>query len=531
MDNKYVISLEIGSSAVQVAAATFSPDDTGHITVIGVEEEALNKCVRYGRIQNVEEVAAQAEKAIDRLRQIPELADKNITGVYTAVGGRSLHSMHASAELSFPEETLITAEIINRLQNDAMRSVDGPTDILDVIPLRYTIDNTPAEKPVGVFGSHIKAEYTVIVCQNLNSRNLERVIVDRMGLDICGFIVRPLAIADLCLTAEDTHPGCMLVDLGAETTTVSIYTGGGLRYLATIPLGAAAITRDLASCLGMVESQAEQTKCSVASAILDSNSASTAELRNINNYVHARAMEIVANINAQIEFAGISRNDLRAGIIITGRGAKLRNFCKLLEAQSSLSVRNVALPTAVRIASPTINGNDFIAPIAVAMKGAQRSADPQELPCIEEPVVIPAPQPAPEPAPVKEPEPEVIKIEKAPVEEKKPENKRPAFTLDRDEYGPDVNDPYLLEDDDVADALSARDREREAQQNAGNLTTGGRPAKGPKPVKPVKPVEDGGEDVEDIEDEPRSDSWINRVQIRIKKLIEGSEDDSNSLED
>lgn len=530
MDNKYVISLEIGSSAVQVAAASFSPDDTAHITVIGVEEEALNKCVRYGRIQNVEEVAAQTEKAIDRLRQIPELADKNITGVYTAVGGRSLHSMHASAELSFAEETLITSEIISRLQDDAMRSVNGPTDILDVIPLRYIIDNAPAEKPVGVFGTHIKAEYTVIVCQNLNSRNLERVIVDRLGMDICGFIVRPLAIADLCLTAEDTHPGCMLVDLGAETTTVSVYTGGALRYLATIPIGAAAITRDLASCLGMVESQAEQTKCNVASAIIDSNSASTAELRNINNYVHARAMEIVANINAQIEFAGISRNDLRSGIIITGRGAKLRNFCKLLEAQSSLPVRNVALPTAVRIASPTINGNDFIAPIAVAMKGAQRSADPQELPCIEEPVVIPAPQPAP--APVKEPEPVVKPAEKEPVLEKKPENKRPAFTLDRDEYGPDVNDPYLLEDDDVADALSARDREQQqAQQNAGNLTIGGRPAKGPKPVKPVKPVEDDGEDVEDIEVDSRIDSWINRVQNRIKKLIEGTEDDSNTLDD
>ncbi len=48
---------------------------------------------------------------------------------------------------------------------------------------------------------------------------------------------RPIALAELVLLNEEKKLGCMLVDVGAETTTVAIYKGGVLMHLAVLPMG------------------------------------------------------------------------------------------------------------------------------------------------------------------------------------------------------------------------------------------------------------------------------------------------------
>ena len=502
MDNKYVISLEIGSSAVQVVAAAYDPVEPGPLTIVGAAEAPLVNCVRYGRVQNVKQVAKQTLMALDSLRQYPELADRELVGVYAALGGRSLHSLTAEASLTFPDETCVTDEIIDRLKDQAVDGVEEDVEIYEVTPVSYTVDGMAAANPVGVYVREIKARFTLVVCKSMNFRNLERVLVEQLGLEICGTIVRPLAIADLCLTRDDTRPGCMLVDVGAETTTVSIYREGALIYLATIPLGGAHITRDIAGARGITEEQAEATKCNMASAMIDA-SAPNAEIRDINNHAHARAIEIVANILVQIEYAGLTPSHIRAGIIITGRGARLRNFSKLLEAQSGMKVRAAAIPGTVRMASADLKAADLLAPISVAAVAARLADDPAAIPCLTEPVFIPAaeddvveeetvetddnitwtpepekpaaqpaapaaqaPAPAPAPEP-KQPEPEPV-AEKpaapaAPVQPRPEQPRRSPRSGIVNGFGIDDEDPYLLEDDEVAERKKQEARYKEEQ--------------------------------------------------------------------
>jgi cell division protein FtsA len=402
MNTKYVISLEIGSSNTKLGAASYDADqgDNAPLTIIAIEEETINNCVRYGRIQNVEDVTRHTMLALDRLSNRTGVYPRNITGVYTAIGGRSLASCKASAQLSLPEESEITKELIERLKDDALLQVPQGRTALDIIPLRYTLDDVVTKRPVGSFGSRIKAEFTIVYCNPLNERNLERVIVERLNLDICGYVVRPIAIANLTLTDEDTKPGCMLVDLGAETTTVSIFKDGALQYVATIPIGSHNITRDLAAGFGVTEEQAEQIKIRLGNAISDSGTL-TAQQVDIDNYVQARVSEIIANILAHINFAGYKSSDLCSGIVITGRGSKLRNFCDLLRLRSGLSVRVAATPSAITVADPSINTNDNLDIIAVSREAMLRSQNPNAVSCVTEL----APEPEPEPEPV-QPEPE-----------------------------------------------------------------------------------------------------------------------------
>ena len=91
----------------------------------------------------------------------------------------------------------------------------------------------------------------------------------------------------------------------------------------------------------------------------------------INNYVHARADEIVANIIAQIEYAGVTAADLPGGIVIVGGGARLRGFNELLQQQSKLPVRQGAPSASVRITDGSIHGTEMVDVISVLVAASR----------------------------------------------------------------------------------------------------------------------------------------------------------------
>ncbi|MDE7387827.1 MAG: rod shape-determining protein, partial [Muribaculaceae bacterium] len=268
-----------------------------------------------------------------------------------------------------PDETEITPEIVEELLGRAVSNVDADREVVKVAPGEFRVDSMEAENPVGTIGSSISADVGVISCRQQMIRNISLAISDKLGLRINGKVVRHVAIADMCLTSDERERGVMLVDFGAETTTVSIYKGGYLRSLVTLPLGSRHITRDIMS-RNFSEERAEEHKKAIGNAILQSPEA--ARMRNagvddseINCYVAARAGEIVVNILERVNEIGLTPHDLPAGIVLTGGGARLTNFDVLLSDQSGLDVRRATIPASVRRSSNKLQLPDHIDVVAV----------------------------------------------------------------------------------------------------------------------------------------------------------------------
>lgn len=74
MDAKHIAVLEIGSSKVKGAVARVDTD--GGATLLAMHEIKTLNCVRHGRVQNVQEVAARVEEVIRRLENDPAVADR-----------------------------------------------------------------------------------------------------------------------------------------------------------------------------------------------------------------------------------------------------------------------------------------------------------------------------------------------------------------------------------------------------------------------------------------------------------------------
>lgn len=387
----YIISLEIGTSAVRAAAVTYDNDatSTAPLTLVALAEQPLHGGVRYGRIQNIHDVTDAVEMALDALTSNPAVTPRRITGVYVGVGGRSLASITAEAHLALPDEDDITREIVERLENDAAAAVPDGREVMDVIPVQYTIDGVRARRPIGSVGNNIDGRYTIVTCDPVNIRNIERVVARQLHLDICGYIVRPLAVAAATLNADNTNPGCMLADIGAETITVSIFKKGVPVYVATIPMGSQNITRDLAAGLGIVEEKAEEIKIRLGNAMPEGMATGNEQIE-IDSIVQARANEIAANIAAHVEYAGMTPDDIPDGIVLTGRGARLRGLAQLLAMQTRMPVRMAQLPASLRIEDNTINAADYLDVIGVAMIARTFADDPDAIPCVTSAVAIPS---------------------------------------------------------------------------------------------------------------------------------------------
>ena len=117
MEEKYIAAIEIGSSHIRAAVGTV--DDTGALTLLAVEEEHAVDVVRYGIVQNVDEVSNRIKRLILRLENYPSISPRKIKGVYIGIGGRSTASTSREVIRQFDEETDITAHIVDQIKEEA----------------------------------------------------------------------------------------------------------------------------------------------------------------------------------------------------------------------------------------------------------------------------------------------------------------------------------------------------------------------------------------------------------------------------
>jgi cell division protein FtsA len=133
--------------------------------------------------------------------------------------------------------------------------------VLHAQPTLYTLDGLKGVKnPLGLHADRLGVDIHVVVAEPSPVRNLD-LCVRSAHLAVKQIVASPIATAMACLSAEERELGVALVELGAEVTNVSLFAGGLLVGLTSLPLGAADITDDIASAFGTRRAQAERMKC------------------------------------------------------------------------------------------------------------------------------------------------------------------------------------------------------------------------------------------------------------------------------
>ncbi|MBR5699051.1 MAG: cell division protein FtsA [Prevotella sp.] len=328
MPKEFIVAIELGSSKITGIAGKKNLD--GSISILAVVQEDSTSCIRKGVVYNIDKTVMCLTNIVKKLEATLK---SKISQVYVGVGGQSIRSMKNVIVKEMETETVVTHEMVNELMDNNRNMAYPEQEILDAATQEYKVDQQYQLDPVGIQCSRLEGNFLNILWRKSFYRNLNKCF-DQAGIAIAEMYLAPLAMADSVLTETEKRAGCVLVDLGADTTTVSVYFKNILRHLAVIPLGSNNITKDIAT-LQMEETDAERMKLKYGSAFTDNsdidNSLSLSidqdrsiMSRDFINIVEGRMQEIIENVWFQVPNEYIDK--LLGGIIITGGGCNMRNI-------------------------------------------------------------------------------------------------------------------------------------------------------------------------------------------------------------
>lgn len=366
--NQYIVAIEIGSSKIVGALAEKS--SSGVLTLTRLVEEKMTNCVRYGTVLNVENVKSGIMRI---LKDIEDFEDGRVTQVYVGIAGRSLHSEVSEVNRSLDATKPITDDIIDNIMRDASRNTVKNYETIDVVPRTIYVDKNETKTPVGQIGSSIKFKVNLIVAKPIVKMNLTRVMSMNYGTGVKRYLVTPLAASQYILSDSERSLGCMLVDIGAETSTVAIYKDGALMYLATLPLGGRNITRDIMNGCSVLEETAERVKQNISNP-LDPKHVESFVIEGVTSseaasYISARTDEIIANINKQLDYAQLSKDDVRS-IILIGGGSQLQGLAQRMEEKTGIKVTLGQAPKTLSIRDLRYNKPEYINALSLVAKAA-----------------------------------------------------------------------------------------------------------------------------------------------------------------
>lgn len=338
MEEKVIVAIELGSSKISGVAGQIMND--GSLKVLAYAGVPSSSCIRHGAVYNLDKTANAIAEVVERLNTI---LSTNIEKVYVGYNAKGLKSIISKVEHQFDEETVVSQEVLDDMfQQCSEIEYEGYVNLFQESQ-EYVVDNKRGTEtdPMGVACRSLGGSYLNILLRKQVADYIAQCFM-MAQVEIVDGYVAPMVQADAILTDDDRQQGCVLVDYGADTTTVSVYKNGMLRYLRVIPLGSALITRDLSSVLKIEPEQAEQLKCTYGLCNLigsqdDSETIMIGDrkvlLKEIGDIIEARNEEIIRNVCAQIKASGYGEV-LYAGIVLTGGGSQLRQldqvFMKLM---------------------------------------------------------------------------------------------------------------------------------------------------------------------------------------------------------
>ena len=359
---EFIVAIELGSSKMTGIAGKKNLD--GSISVLAVVTEESSTFIRKGVVYNIDKTAQCLQEMKKKLEM---QVQARILQVFVGVGGQSVRSVKNNIVKNLPEDTVVTQEMVNELMDGNRNMSYQDQEIIDAATQEYKVDNQYQMDPVGIQCTRLEGNFLNILWRRLFYRNLNKCF-DQAGVAIADMYLAPLALADSILTDAEKRSGCVLVDLGADTTTVSVYFKNVLRHLAVIPLGGNNITKDIAS-LQMEENHAEDMKLKYASAFTDNSdidsslklsidSDRSVESRKFVEIVEGRMQEIVENVWYQVPSEYADR--LLGGIILTGGGSNMRNIETAFRNHTHIEKIRVAkfVTQAITAKDPLITAKD-----------------------------------------------------------------------------------------------------------------------------------------------------------------------------
>lgn len=394
-EGKILVGIDVGTYKIVTVIAKISENI---VNVLGVSE-VKSQGIRKGQVVDIEEAVGAINSSLEAAER---MAGFSAASVIVGLGGSQIECQNSRGvvAVSTPQGEISVNDLARVI--DAAKAISLPStkEIIHVLPRNYIVDGQEGIKdPVGMSGTRLEVDTHIITANSVSVRNLEKAFSE-VGVDVENFAFSGYASSLSVLSETEKELGVVLVDIGAGTTDISIYTEGSVAYSSVLAIGARHVTNDLAIGLRlslesaekiklflsqnsgrrMVKTEEENAKAKdkpsdeidLSPLNLPEETSKVSQKTLVDGIIRPRLNEICTMIGLEIKKSGFG-GQTPAGIVFTGGGSLTVGIREAARRTLAMPVRT-GHPTNVKGIIDEVQHPGFATAIGLLLYGAKNTS-------------------------------------------------------------------------------------------------------------------------------------------------------------
>lgn len=235
---KIYTAIDIGSDTIKFVVGEYFKNK---LNILATYEQKA-KGIRKGLIVDPN-LAINSIK--DGIKEINNNLGIDIKKVIVGVPSYNAKFMFVTSEIEITGEAITTDDVNNLIKASVYSKVEQDYELITVLPLTFLIDGEKETKVVGKTGNKLEIKGIMISAPKKNVYSVLSVM-EGAGLEVVDITVS--ALGDYYEVRNDNLDKNIgsIINLGHETTNVSVFSRGKLMNTETIQLGGINVDKDLA---------------------------------------------------------------------------------------------------------------------------------------------------------------------------------------------------------------------------------------------------------------------------------------------
>jgi len=235
---KIYTAIDIGSDTIKFVVGEYFKNK---LNILATYEQKA-KGIRKGLIVDPN-LAINSIK--DGIKEINNNLGIDIKKVIVGVPSYNAKFMFVTSEIEITGDAITTDDVNNLIKASVYSKVEQDYELITVLPLTFLIDGEKETKVVGKTGNKLEIKGIMISAPKKNVYSVLSVM-EGAGLEVVDITVSALGdYYEVRNNNLDKNIGA-IINLGHETTSVSVFSRGKLMNTETIQLGGINVDKDLA---------------------------------------------------------------------------------------------------------------------------------------------------------------------------------------------------------------------------------------------------------------------------------------------
>ena len=374
--SRTILAIDIGSTKICAIIAEISNNNS--ISIIGAGTSKAQG-LKKGSITNIDLASKSIKIALEDAKRV---SNSDVKTAIVSISGAYTKSLNSNGIVNIQNKEISFKEIERVMQISVYNAnISNEYDILHALPFNFKVDDqNNIEDPLGMNAARLEVETHIMLTQKSNLNNLKKA-VRGAGVEVENVVLNGYTSSMSVLNEDEKELGVCVIDMGGNTSNITIHSGNSIRYNEFLGVGSNHVTNDLSMALHTPLNIADDVKLNYGSLLAPSNelielpiigdetTTHEVSLEVVHNVIFARVEETLMILAQFIDNSGL-KDQLGAGIVLTGGFSKMEGIRNLAIATfGSVPVR-LAKPKETDGAFDALRSAEFSSAIGLVMYAA-----------------------------------------------------------------------------------------------------------------------------------------------------------------